>query len=265
MTWLGDWLRELILVVLLAAFVEMLLPSKSMERYARLVLSLLVLLTMLSPIVSMLKGDATGALSLAMDQQEHDGSVLTGAGKGAGSLEKILADGRMLAAGVQEQSLKFAAEEVAGQMRDQIAGSTGLQGAKVTVKLGMASASGSPGDGAVPVISSVTVALPAASPAAGAGSGSSPAAGTAAGPASEPIVITPVEPVQVSLGADQEEDAAAATAASSSETPDSSRPAAGKGADQEDVESVIRLLEQNWNLSREVIQVQRSGAGAEKL
>lgn len=264
MTWLGDWLRELILVVLLAAFVEMLLPSKSMERYARLVLSLLVLLTLLSPIVSMLKGDATGALSLAMNQQEQQGGVLTGAGKGAGSLEKILADGRMLAAGAQEQSLKLAAEEVAGQMRDQIAGSTGLQGTKVTVELGMGSASGSPGDEAVPVITSVTVALPAAVPAAGAGSsGGSPAAGTTAGPASEPIVITPVEPVQVSLGADQEEDTGAAT--SSSETPGRSRSAAGEGPDQEDVESVIKLLEQNWNLSREVIQVQSSGAGAEKL
>ncbi len=265
MTWLGDWLRELILVVLLAAFVEMLLPSKSMERYARLVLSLLVLLTMLSPIVSMLKGDATGALSLAMDQQEQDGSVLTGAGKGAGSLEKILADGRMLAAGAQEQSLKLAAGEVAGQMRDQIAGSTGLQGAKVTVKLGMGSASGSPGDEAVPVISSVTVALPAAAPAAGAGSGGSPAAGTAAGTASEPIVITPVEPVQVSLGTGQEEAAAAGTAAAAPGTPDGSRSAAGKGADKEVVDSVIKLLEQNWNLSRKVIQVQTSGAGAEKL
>lgn len=64
MTWLGDWLRELILVVLMAAFVEMLLPGKSMERYARLVLSLLVLLTMLSPVVSLLKGMPPKSLAL---------------------------------------------------------------------------------------------------------------------------------------------------------------------------------------------------------
>ncbi|MNC23239.1 Stage III sporulation protein AF [compost metagenome] len=207
----------------------------------------------------MLKGDATGALSLAMNQQEQQGGVLTGAGKGAGSLEKILADGRMLAAGVQEQSLKFAAEEVAGQMRDQIAGSTGVQGAKVTVTLGMGKAAGNPGGEDVPVISSVTVALPAAAPAAGAGSRSAPTAGTS----SEPIVITPVEPVQVSLGTGQEE--AAATAESSAETPVGSSSAAGTGTDKEEAESVIKLLEQNWNLSREVIQVQKSGAGAEKL
>lgn len=73
MSWLSSWLHELILVVLMAAFVEMLLPSKSMERYARLVLSLLVLLTMLSPIISLLKGDASKELTMAMQQQERSG------------------------------------------------------------------------------------------------------------------------------------------------------------------------------------------------
>ncbi|MBW4081813.1 stage III sporulation protein AF [Paenibacillus sp. S150] len=263
MTWLGEWLRELILVVLMAAFVEMLLPSKSMERYARLVLSLLVLLTMLSPIVSMLKGDAAGELSLAMDQQEKEGGLLSGAGEGAGSLEKILADGRMLAAGAQEQSLKLAAEEVAGQMRDQIAGSTGVQGAKVTVTLGMGKAAGSLGGEAVPVISSVSVALPAAAPAGG--TEGKAAEGTAAGPAPEPIVITPVEPVQVSLGSGEGEAAPEAPATSSAEAPDGSSAAAGGGTAEAEAESIIRLLEQNWNLSREVIEVQSSGAGAAKL
>lgn len=78
MSWLGDWLREIILVVLLASFVELLLPSKSMERYARLVLSLLILLTMLSPIVSLLKGDAIAELSIAMGRQEKEGGLFTG-------------------------------------------------------------------------------------------------------------------------------------------------------------------------------------------
>lgn len=73
MSWLSGWLHELILVVLMAAFVEMLLPSKSMERYARLVLSLLVLLTMLSPIVSMLKG--TPARSLVWPWSSRSGAA----------------------------------------------------------------------------------------------------------------------------------------------------------------------------------------------
>ncbi|WP_019909662.1 stage III sporulation protein AF [Paenibacillus sp. HW567] len=264
MTWLGGWLRELILVVLMAAFVEMLLPSKSMERYARLVLSLLVLMTILSPIVSMLKGDATGELSLAMKQQEKDGGWLSGAGKGAGSLEKILADGRMLAAGAQEQSLKLAAEEVAGQMRDQIASSTGVQGAKVTVTLGMGKSQVGLGGELVPVIASVTVALPAAVPAAGAGSGNGGASGATAGSAaSEPIVITPVAPVQVNVGAGQEADGA--SRATSEGSADNGSGTAGAGTDTGQTESIIKLLEQNWNLDRKVIEVKSSGTGAAKL
>ncbi|WP_438491311.1 stage III sporulation protein AF [Paenibacillus sp. IHBB 3054] len=255
MTWLGGWLRELILVVLMAAFVEMLLPSKSMERYARLVLSLLVLLTMLSPIVSFLKGDAAAELSVAMVQQEKHGGLLSGAGDGADSLEKILADGRMLAAGAKEQSLKLAAEEVAGQMRDQIAGSTGVGGAKVTVTLGMGKAPGEGGGEDVPLISSVTVSLPAATGAVEAGgTGAEPdnGAGTA-----EPIIIQPVEPVQVSLGGGEGEAAEVGTEAGASVEDSSSA--------NTDEEMIIKLLEQNWNLDRDAIHIQGGKNGAEKL
>lgn len=66
----------------------------------------------------------------------------------------------MLAAGARDQSLKLAAEEIAGQMRDQIAGSTGLGGVKVTVALAMGPNPNAPLGEEVPLISSVTVALP---------------------------------------------------------------------------------------------------------
>lgn len=266
MSWLSGWLHELILVVLMAAFVEMLLPSKSMERYARLVLSLLVLLTMLSPIVSMLKGDASKELSLAMEQQERSGGLLSGAGDGADSLEKILADGRMLAEGARDQSLKLAAEEIAGQMRDQIAGSTGIRGVNVTVTLGMGPNPSAPLGEDVPVISSVTVDMPVAGAVAASGiPGSAEGSQPAASPASEPILITPVEPVQVSLdkGGAPSEGSGAATGVSQPS-------AAGNGAQEEqlaadaEAESVKRLLEQNWNLDPDLIHVLSGGTNAVK-
>ncbi|UQZ32546.1 stage III sporulation protein AF [Paenibacillus sp. PK3_47] len=259
MTWLGGWLRELILVVLMAAFVEMLLPGKSMERYARLVLSLLVLLTMLSPIISLLKGDAAAELKLALVQQDQNGGLLGGAGQGAGSLEKILADGRMLAAGAREQSLQLAAEEVAGQMREQIAASTGVQGVKVTVKLGVGKVPGTGGSEEVPVISAVNVILQ--DPDAAADSSVDAGIPSSADPPAEPIVIQPVEPVQVRLGAGN---------AGTEKREDSSPASAGSGNGLEDkaaaaeAQSVIRLLEQNWNLDPDVIQVQNAGSGTVK-
>ncbi|OMF86992.1 stage III sporulation protein AF [Paenibacillus sp. FSL R7-0273] len=259
MTWLGDWLRELILVVLMAAFVEMLLPGKSMERYARLVLSLLVLLTMLSPVVSLLKGDAAKELSTALVQQEQKGGLFSGAGQGAGTLEQILADGRMLAAGAKEQSLQLAAEEVAGQMQEQVAGSTGLQGVKVTVKLGLGKASGLGGD-EVPVITAVTVSLPAA---AGAGQNSgTKAAGTGSSPGAGPIRIEPVVPVQVQIG-DSEAGAAREATAGASGGADGGQEA-GAANNAATAEGVIRLLETNWNLERGIIRVSGNTADTGK-
>ncbi|ULO09142.1 stage III sporulation protein AF [Paenibacillus sp. 19GGS1-52] len=259
MTWLGGWLREIILVVLLAAFVEMLLPSKSMERYARLVLSLLVLLTMLSPIVSLLKGDAASELSVAIAKQEKDGGLLSGAKQGDDSLQKILADGQMLAKGRQEQSLKLAAQEVAGQMRDQITSETGVRGAQVTVKLGMGKAADATIGQEVPVISSVSVSLPATT--GGATGTSSPT--TTGTTTAESIVIPPVEAVQITVETTPDTEETGTAAGAGTEAANGSNKADNHAADEAD--SIIKLLEQKWDLAPGVIQVQGNSSSDTKL
>lgn len=269
MAWLGSWLHELILVVLMAAFVEMLLPSKSMERYARLVLSLLILLAMLSPLISLLKGDASKELSAAVRQQERSGWDAGGKGQGGESLDQILADGRRLAAGARDQSLKLAAEEIAGQMRDQIAGSTGVKGAKVTVALGMGKNPEAPLGEEVPQISSVTVSLPAPEngpPNAAAG------AADGAGQAGSAIHIEPVQPVQVSLEDSGGNASTPGGSPGSTASTDSVQAGAngGSGESKETAEaeaeagSIIRLLEENWNLDPGQIKVQGGGADTVK-
>ncbi|MUT66745.1 stage III sporulation protein AF [Paenibacillus sp. NEAU-GSW1] len=55
--WLSDWLRNIIAVIMLAVLMELLLPNKAMQRYARLVVGLLILLTILSPLLRVLQGD----------------------------------------------------------------------------------------------------------------------------------------------------------------------------------------------------------------
>ncbi|WP_042162701.1 stage III sporulation protein AF [Paenibacillus gorillae] len=69
-TWLGDWLRDIIAVIMLAVFMELLLPNKAMQRYARLVIGLLILLTILSPILRLLQGDFSARLSDSVRQWE---------------------------------------------------------------------------------------------------------------------------------------------------------------------------------------------------
>lgn len=252
MTWLGGWLREIILVVLLASFVELLLPSKSMERYARLVLSLLILLTMLSPIVSLLKGDAVAELSLAMGQQEKENGLFSASGQEDNSLEKILADGQKLAEGRQEQSLKLAAEEVAGQMREQIISETGTRGVNVTVTLGMGRASGASED--VPIIAAVMVTLPTTTTEGAAASGASGVS------VAEPINISPVEAVEIQVGGGEKSKAVATTG------PDTG--ANGNTAEEAkaaiEIDSIVKLLERKWDLDPAVIKVQDQNSGVTK-
>ncbi|WP_341278266.1 stage III sporulation protein AF [Paenibacillus sp. FSL H8-0537] len=68
--WLGDWLRDIIAVIMLAVCTELLLPNKAMLRYARLVIGLLVLLTLLSPLLRLVQGDVTAGLSAGIQQWE---------------------------------------------------------------------------------------------------------------------------------------------------------------------------------------------------
>ncbi|WP_139994497.1 stage III sporulation protein AF [Paenibacillus paridis] len=66
--WLSDWLRDIIAIILLAVFVELLLPNKAMQRYARLVVGLFILLTILSPILKLIQSDIGAKLEEGMKQ-----------------------------------------------------------------------------------------------------------------------------------------------------------------------------------------------------
>jgi stage III sporulation protein AF len=130
MGWLSSWLRELIMIVLLATFVDMLLPNRSMERYVKLVLSLLILLTLLSPITKLLKSDPVGELKRAM-------TAMDSPSQGNATLEQILAQGKRLQSNEQEQSLQWTAKELANVMKGQIEETTGERVQSVEVKLAM--------------------------------------------------------------------------------------------------------------------------------
>lgn len=118
------------MIVLLATFVDMLLPNRSMERYVKLVLSLLILLTLLSPITKLLKSDPVGELKRAM-------SAMDAPSDGNATLEQILAQGKRLQAGEQEQSLQWTAKELANVMKGQIEETTGAKVRSVEVQLTM--------------------------------------------------------------------------------------------------------------------------------
>ena len=55
--WLAGWLREIVLVVLFAVVADMLLPTNALQRYIKVVISLFILLTILSPVLTLLRSD----------------------------------------------------------------------------------------------------------------------------------------------------------------------------------------------------------------
>ncbi|WP_126427539.1 stage III sporulation protein AF [Brevibacillus marinus] len=53
MEWFVLWLKKIILLVLLAAFLDLILPNTSLQRYVKMVMGLLILLTIITPLFSL--------------------------------------------------------------------------------------------------------------------------------------------------------------------------------------------------------------------
>ncbi|MEK3881554.1 stage III sporulation protein AF [Paenibacillus sp. PL2-23] len=126
--WLSDWLRDIIAVILLAVLVELLLPNKAMQRYARLVVGLFILLTILSPLLRLLQEDIGDRLEAGMQlwdertvRQEIKMPSLEEIQQRAEAIQadRIEEAGRMTAAAL-EQSMERAIEQETGAVVDAV-------------------------------------------------------------------------------------------------------------------------------------------------
>lgn len=57
MEWLSEWIRQIILLVLIATFIDLLLPNQSFDRYVKLVMGLLIIMAILTPILQLVNKD----------------------------------------------------------------------------------------------------------------------------------------------------------------------------------------------------------------
>jgi stage III sporulation protein AF len=77
---LGEMVRHVVAILILASFVEMLLPSSEINRYVRLVIGLFVVVAVLTPVVSLLNNRTNWEVE-AWDQpvqEEQFSSILAG-------------------------------------------------------------------------------------------------------------------------------------------------------------------------------------------
>ncbi len=72
LAWIGQWLHEVVAVVLLAIIVELVLPNKKMLRYTRLVIGLILLLTLLNPVLKIFDKEMLVKLETSYASWEAD-------------------------------------------------------------------------------------------------------------------------------------------------------------------------------------------------
>lgn len=238
MDWLGGWLKSVIMVVLFAAFVDLILPGKALERYARLVLSLLILLTLLSPIIALITDPPENQLAMELERQE----------KGLPEevqLEHILAQAEKLKETQQSQSLQWAGNELARVMKEEIAAETGE--AVQEVKVVLAAVAGQDKGYAGAAIRSVDVRLVG---------GESENAEVDKRDGKEPISIEPVDSVQVNVESMQSEQDGKATVKENAE--------AVSKAEEARAEPVRDYISRRWDLEPDLITIYMPGQEQDK-
>lgn len=89
---LSDWLRHLVIVILLAVFLDYALPSNAMQKYVRMVLGLVVMLTMVDPLRVLvathfnLEATAARLAGPVFQSAQFVGGGAGGAGSGTGGV-----------------------------------------------------------------------------------------------------------------------------------------------------------------------------------
>ncbi len=111
--WLSDWLSQIILVILLATFVELILPSSMMQKYVRVVLSLLILMTLLHPMVSLIQIEPDlkqWSMSLELPKDKPNSR----------SLEEIMKEGERLKLKNENNTKQIVEERIQSMMKESI-------------------------------------------------------------------------------------------------------------------------------------------------
>ncbi|WP_374019947.1 stage III sporulation protein AF [Paenibacillus thiaminolyticus] len=197
MQWFSQWLKEIIMVILLAAFIDLLLPNRSMQRYVKLMLSLIILLTLLSPVLRLFDSNVTAELAREWNSLLSTSSPKSPEGK---TLEQIRWEGERLARAREQEALRLAGAQMEASMKEQInrallqagaagsSGGTAVQVAAVHVTLAQDGRQGQP---AIERIALTLEEAPVTEQAAAPGSGGPPEPNPVA--AIEPVRIEPIE------------------------------------------------------------------------
>jgi stage III sporulation protein AF len=128
MQWLGGWLKEIIIIILIASFADLLLPNKTMQRYVRTVIGLFLLMLLLSPVLRLfqMNWDTDGLLAAVENSSGKaiyaNGSGGTGKAVNTATLAAILQEGQRLSAADQVAATKLVEDRLADAVKTGVEG-----------------------------------------------------------------------------------------------------------------------------------------------
>ncbi|MFB5662005.1 stage III sporulation protein AF [Alteribacillus sp. HJP-4] len=110
MDWLQAWVINIIIFLLTAFLLELLLPSTSYQKYIRLLLSFILILLILDPLLSIVRGDANQAWR-AIEESEEVTQTAIGTTKNLMEQKKIE---------IESGQDAYILEKVSDQLKDQV-------------------------------------------------------------------------------------------------------------------------------------------------
>lgn len=117
-----DWVRNIVMVVLFASFLELLLPSSSMQRFVRVIMGLLILLAILSPVIDVLQSRAAPEVP-----------ALGGAGGPAA--DRVQSGSAAVVRERDRLAVEFYRKDLARQIRAVVTAIDGVADARVAVEV----------------------------------------------------------------------------------------------------------------------------------
>lgn len=117
-----SWVKSIIFVVLFASFLELLLPSSSMQRFVRVIMGLFVMLAILNPVIDMAQNYLMPIQVPVLSTNSAQSMVILNHAKG-------------VAAQREQVSAEIYKKELAKQMRVMITALDGVADAKVVIDM----------------------------------------------------------------------------------------------------------------------------------
>lgn len=75
MSFLTEWITNIIVFILLAVVIDLLLPNSSMQKYAKMVISLLLIIVIINPIFKIFSADMNDVLNDFRLQASSEGET----------------------------------------------------------------------------------------------------------------------------------------------------------------------------------------------